>query len=1139
MSFEADNEQKAALQQLEKGKLDFSNGNFAAAEPALRDALSKLGKPDAMASCVECLTEIYSSWGKFSEAVQLNQELIDATAPMPGDHADSIGRSLQRIATINHKLGKTEQAQEFMNKASGVKARKISPSSVVSAQRSAGYAASPSGFSPGSPPPPPPGFAPTGQTPPPPSGFAQGPPPPPPPPAFSQSSPPLGGFGQEPPPPPPGGFGQGPPPNFGQAPPPSGFGQGLPPGGFGQEPPPPPPRGFGQEPPPPPPSGFGQGPPPPPSGFGQEPPPPRPGSFGQGPPPPPPSGFGQEPPPPPPGGFGQEPPPPPGGFGQGPPPPPSGGGFGQGPPPPPPGGGFGQGPPPPPPGGGFGQELPPPPPGAGQALSLGETGEWVRPAQVKRASTSQPIEGQSGEWKHLPNDQQSPHQWDDGQTGEWSKPNVATSQISEDDEWNRLEPSQSAPPPLPQATHSPASAAQWQDGETGEWNRPPMPPAPPMPIAPPMPAPADGAQWQDGQTGEWSKPIPSAITAQASPPLPAPSQTTPEWNDGQTGEWSKPQIPQEESLMPQDSPAEIANVNQAPAYSLHRPAIPAPRPSGGNRPTSFDVVGQVTNDGPASYSPPEKKQRIPKINRNVGDAFDRGPSIPNQQDSEDPNFMSPLQEVSTKAIHAVASTMLGGSSKKLDAPTAPGLTDALEGLVNSARDMMDGRKAGGPTADFRQQQGSDSPPAVSSESASLDLAPSGEQGESGSSSESQPDNNPRIRTNASRDMESGPPTGPNPLQKLGDLMQWAVSAKGSPDQPVVSSEQRAAFTVNAIALAIGIGVLTFIGLYLFLPRSVTAEEAYLSIPHKYSSADKTKLFSVSSTNSMEYIAENQTVKSNFRFYLDDWRDAFDMAVGALISKQASFYKTEDGIVDQDGNTLYLAEGPESKLMKSVDLVRQYATTCYSKKKRYPDRPDRMRTTFQLSYKNPYDKKNELPSFQQIQVGEGKSPVDDDKARAHLFNSLAAGEAWEGAPEGHPGMIRCAAINFLNPRGDTRGFVIQALGQDGKALSGNRPGQAYFYSAEEGEDYEISKAQPPFAGQTMRPPCVWLFMYKLSPSTLFIIQSGPVMFSAILAVIFLTIGMSMPTGRSRNIVLALFGVAALIGILFLVSKALPF
>ncbi|MBX9666683.1 MAG: hypothetical protein K2X93_03650 [Candidatus Obscuribacterales bacterium] len=1076
MSFEADNEQKAALQQLEKGKLDFSNGNFAAAEPALRDALSKLGKPDAMASCVECLTEIYSSWGKFSEAVQLNQELIDATAPMPGDHADSIGRSLQRIATINHKLGKTEQAQEFMNKASGVKARKISPSSVVT-----GSASSPSGFSPGlPPPPPPPGFTPTGQA---------------------------------PPPPPPGGFGQGPPPNFGQAPPP-----------------------------PPPPGGFGQGPPPPPP----------PGDFGLGPPPSPPGGFGQGPPPPPPSSFGQEllPPPPPGGLGQGPPPPPPGG-FGQELLPPPPPGGLGQGPPPPPPVG-FGQELPPPPPGAGQALSLGETGEWVRPAQVRGAATSQPNDGQSGEWKHLPNNQQSPHQWEDGQTGEWGKPMAAPSQISEDDEWNRLEPTPEAPPPMPQATPDPAqwqdeatgewvkptlpgssSAAQWQDGETGEWNKPPMPPAPPMP------APTDGAQWQDGQTGEWSRPIPSAITTQAGPPLPAPSQTTPEWNDGQTGEWSKPQIPQEESLMPQDSPAESANVNPAPAYSLHRPAVPAPRPSGGNRPTSFEVVGQVTNDGPASYSPPEKKQRIPKINRSVGDAFDRGPSIPNQQDSEDPNFMSPLQEVSTKAIHAVASTMLGGSSKKLDAPTAPGLTDALEGLVNSARDLMDGRKAGRPTADFRQQQGSDSPPAISSEAAGSDFAPSGEQGESGSSSESQADNNPRIRTNASRDMESGPPAGPNPLQKLGDLMQWAVSAKGSPDQPVVSSEQRAAFTVNAIALAIGIGVLTFIGLYLFLPRSVTAEEAYLSIPHKYSSADKTKLFSVTSTNSMEYIAENQTVKSNFRFYLDDWRDAFDMAVGALISKQASFYKTEDGIVDQDGNTLYLAEGPESKLMKSVDLVRQYATTCYSKKKRYPDRPDRMRTTFQLSYKNPYEKTNEVPSFQQIQVGEGKSPVDDDKARAHLFNSLAAGEAWEGAPEGHPGMIRCAAINFLNPRGDTRGFVIQALGQDGKALSGNRPDQAYFYSAEEGEDYEISKAQPPFAGQTMRPPCVWLFMYKLSPSTLFMIQSGPVMFSAILAVIFLTIGMSMPTGRSRNIVLALFGVAALIGILFLVSKALPF
>lgn len=290
---------------------------------------------------------------------------------------------------------------------------------------------------------------------------------------------------------------------------------------------------------------------------------------------------------------------------------------------------------------------------------------------------------------------------------------------------------------------------------------------------------------------------------------------------------------------------------------------------------------------------------------------------------------------------------------------------------------------------------------------------------------------------------------------------------------------------------------------------------------------------------MEYIAENQTVRSNLRFYLDDWRDTFDMAVGALISKQSSFYKVEDGILDQDGNTLYLAEGPESKLMHSVDLVRQYATTCYAKKKRYPDRPDRMRTTFQLTYNNPYEKKKEVPSFQQIQVGEGKSPVDDDRARAHLFNELAEGGAWDGAPEGHPGMIRCAAVNFLNPRGNTRGFVLQVLGQDGKPLSGNRPNQSYFYSAEDGEDYEIGKAQPPFSGQSLRPACVWLFMYKLNPTTLFMIQSGPLVASGILAVIFLAIGMTMPTGRSRNIVLALFAVTALIGVLFLTSKALPF
>ncbi len=130
MSTESD--PNAVLHELENAKQVYSGGNYAAAEPLLREVFEKLAHlPDEMAYCTECLSEIYTAWGKFSEAIKLNQRLINVTAPNPAVSLNAIGGALERIGAISLKVGKQEQSEKLTRLAAAVKAGKIDVATLV------------------------------------------------------------------------------------------------------------------------------------------------------------------------------------------------------------------------------------------------------------------------------------------------------------------------------------------------------------------------------------------------------------------------------------------------------------------------------------------------------------------------------------------------------------------------------------------------------------------------------------------------------------------------------------------------------------------------------------------------------------------------------------------------------------------------------------------------------------------------------------------------------------------------------------------------------------------------------------------------------------------------------------------------
>lgn len=128
----SDNDPNMVLQDLEKAKQSFSSGNYAVAEPLLRDVFEKLDShPLERAYVSECLSEIYTAWGKFSEAIRLNQRLINLTAANPAQSLAALSGALERIAAVSLKVGKKEQSDKLNRLAAAVKAGKIDVKTLV------------------------------------------------------------------------------------------------------------------------------------------------------------------------------------------------------------------------------------------------------------------------------------------------------------------------------------------------------------------------------------------------------------------------------------------------------------------------------------------------------------------------------------------------------------------------------------------------------------------------------------------------------------------------------------------------------------------------------------------------------------------------------------------------------------------------------------------------------------------------------------------------------------------------------------------------------------------------------------------------------------------------------------------------
>lgn len=400
-----------------------------------------------------------------------------------------------------------------------------------------------------------------------------------------------------------------------------------------------------------------------------------------------------------------------------------------------------------------------------------------------------------------------------------------------------------------------------------------------------------------------------------------------------------------------------------------------------------------------------------------------------------------------------------------------------------------------------------------------------------------------MRSMSSRNMAAPPVvSGPDMGGAMGMFASLFVG-KRNPDQPVQQLEDPGSSSAKAAGVLVLIAALVVGGLYAaynFTPRKLTADQAFLATQHKYVTADSAETFTLIDASTCEFAIGDAKMKTALRFYLDDWRDAVDMALGRAGQKHFWMYKHDDGIVDQDETKFYLHGGPEIQIANKVEILSQYAGIYFQRTRKYPERND-SNGAADLSYQNPYTKKREVPSFHRIVVGKGITvSLDADGARTKFYDDLLSGVIPKDTPKAHPGEIRCYVVDFLSPRGTIQGFVVQLIGKDGKPVSGSRPGTSYVFALEDGKEYKPTQPpQLPFKGDPgFRPVTVWLLMDKLDPTFVLVLTAGPAIIFTALSFFFLIVTFAIPKGLGRFVAIILLVSCAIPALLFVLVKVLP-
>jgi hypothetical protein len=314
------------------------------------------------------------------------------------------------------------------------------------------------------------------------------------------------------------------------------------------------------------------------------------------------------------------------------------------------------------------------------------------------------------------------------------------------------------------------------------------------------------------------------------------------------------------------------------------------------------------------------------------------------------------------------------------------------------------------------------------------------------------------------------------------------------------------------------------------------QEDYRSIPHRYRTADGEKLFFLPSANECEFVAGSESARMPYFQNHGDLPDTFRVMFGPLLHHQYWLTKIKNGIIDDQGSTLYTEASPELQVADFAEEVGRAAQLTYLRQHHYPKKLEDLDAN-KRAYHNPFTGQADHPSIQTVVLGK-KTQSDDGQQRKRLYDIAVNGGRWPHEPKRHQGEISCYSAVIHTKKGDLNTFYIRCYDRDVKPLGGSQPDSAFAVVLENGIVKALPRPHLAFSGKTfIRPRRAWL-MNEINPSMLFILKYGAAIIFMLLAAATWVLSASRKTKKASLILKVIMFSSALIAALYLLANVIP-
>ena len=155
------------------------------------------------------------------------------------------------------------------------------------------------------------------------------------------------------------------------------------------------------------------------------------------------------------------------------------------------------------------------------------------------------------------------------------------------------------------------------------------------------------------------------------------------------------------------------------------------------------------------------------------------------------------------------------------------------------------------------------------------------------------------------------------------------------------------------------------------------------------------------------------------------------------SANYSFQKTDDSLIDQDGNVLYALWAPETTIINEMKVLASTATKFYKSYSRYPTKPEElMLVAHIISYENPFTHQACWPVKRQLLGLDDTNPDFNVTDLTNLQNAAKELHIWKAAEAIEPGTVEF----FHVPTGGGRDlFIIRGSDRNGRILRSSQQG----------------------------------------------------------------------------------------------------